>query len=146
VKSPQQAKSVLIALKVDAETAAALDAVPNKSEFIREAVRARLEDLCPLCGGTGRRPGGGFPPRGRRHQHALPSAQCSDCGQSEVVIGDLESRERGSLVREMERLKSFLAFGDYFCPPCYEKSRVCDRCGHRIPGRTALREAHACAR
>ena len=142
-KSP---KPVLVALKVDAETAAALDAVPNKSEFIREALRARLDDVCPLCGGSGRRASAGLPQPGRRHLHVLPRARCHDCGREEIVVGDPEARERAPLVRELERLRNFLSFGDYFCSPCYERSRECDRCGHRVAGRPAARDLHACAR
>ena len=46
----------LVAFKVDAELAAVLDAMPNKSEFIRAAIEARLGTVCPTCGGTGVRP------------------------------------------------------------------------------------------
>jgi hypothetical protein len=138
---------VLVALKIDAETAAALDALPNKSEFIREALRARLDDVCPLCGGSGRRPPTGLPQPGRRHLHLMPRARCHDCGRESSVVGDAEPRDRSALAREVERLRAFLSFGDFFCGPCFDRSRECDRCGHRVPGRTpGPRDAHACAR
>ena len=139
-------KPVLVALKIDAETAAALDGISNKSAFIREALRARLDDVCPLCTGTGRRPGTTPVAPGRRHLHALPSARCGDCGRESAVIQDVAARERSDLLREVERLRSFLSHGDYFCPACYERTRECDRCGHRIAGRSPARESHACAR
>ena len=66
-------KSTLVAVKVDAELAALLDAMPNKSEFIRMALRARLDDLCPLCAGTGLRPSQPLEHRSGRHLHALPA-------------------------------------------------------------------------
>ena len=140
-------KSILVALKVDADTAAALDAVPNRSEFIREALRARLDDLCPLCNGTGRRPTGEAPPQpGRRHLHVLPRARCGDCGQEGSVLPEPSGRERLDPVREVERLRTFLAYGDYFCSGCYQRSSDCERCGHRIAGSRPARERHACAR
>jgi hypothetical protein len=137
-------KSVLVGLKVDAETAAALDAVPNKSEFIREALRARLEEVCPLCAGTGRRPPAPAVPPGRRHLHAVPRARCADCGRESAVLGETPARERADGALEHERLKAFLAFGDYFCLPCFARSQECGRCGHRVAASPAGRGAHAC--
>ena len=46
----------LVAFKVDADLATILDALPNKSEFIRAAIEARLGQVCPTCQGTGIRP------------------------------------------------------------------------------------------
>jgi hypothetical protein len=146
VRSPKPPKPVLVALKIDAETAAALDTVPNKSEFIREALRARLDDVCPLCSGSGRRPGAGLPQPGRRHLHVMPRAHCQDCGREDIVVSDTDARDRAALLREIDRLRTFLSFRDFFCAPCYERSLECERCGHRIPGRPATRELHACAR
>jgi len=139
-------KPILVALKVDAETAAALDQVPNKSEFIREALRARLEEVCPLCSGTGRRPAAAPSQPGRRHLHALPRARCGDCGREGPVLSEQAGRERLDGALELERLKTFLAFGDYFCAVCYGRSRECERCGHRVAGSLPARERHACAR
>jgi hypothetical protein len=139
-------KPVVVALKVDADTAAALDALPNKSAFIREALRARLDEACPVCGGTGRRPPGGTPLPGRRHHHSLPRARCRDCGREELIVAESEGRDRPSLAREVARLRLFLSFGDYFCGDCFDRSQECGRCGHRIPGRPAGRERHECSR
>jgi hypothetical protein len=52
--------------------------------------------------------------------------------------------DRPSLLREISRLRTFLAWGDYFCPPCFARSVACDRCGHRIAGAGPSRAAHAC--
>jgi|WetSurSiteA1Bulk_404760.scaffolds.fasta_scaffold419314_1 hypothetical protein len=46
-------KQEIISFKVDAALAHALQAMPNRSEFIRSAVLAALDSGCPLCGGTG---------------------------------------------------------------------------------------------
>ncbi len=140
-------KSVLVALKVDAETAAALDALPNRSEFIREALRARLDEACPLCSGSGRRPAlATSHAPGRRHLHALPRARCGDCGRESPVVLEGALRDRLDAARELDRLRLFLSFGDFFCPACFARSAECDRCGHRIAGTSPARERHACAR
>jgi hypothetical protein len=139
-------KSVLVAVKVDAETAAFLDALPNKSEFVRGALRARLEETCPLCQGTGLRPPAHVERPGGRHLHALPRARCRDCGRETPVVADVDASQadRAGLLREANRLRTFLAYGDYFCVACYARSTSCDRCGHRIAGGGPARDAHAC--
>ena len=47
------AKQAMVTLKVDADLAQALKALPNRSEFIRQAMLKALENACPLCQGTG---------------------------------------------------------------------------------------------
>src|SRR5438874_4462431 len=46
-------KSQIVAFKVEEELAKFLDALPNKSEFIRKAILAQFAMNCPLCTGTG---------------------------------------------------------------------------------------------
>ena len=46
-------KSAVITFKAEDELLAALEKVPNKSQFIRAAVLNALEETCPLCGGAG---------------------------------------------------------------------------------------------
>jgi hypothetical protein len=52
--------------------------------------------------------------------------------------------DRALLLREIARLKTFLAYGDFFCTPCFARSVACDRCGHRIAGTGPARDGHAC--
>ena len=139
-------KCTLVAVKVDAELASLLDGMPNKSEFIRMALRSRLDDLCPLCAGTGLRPSQPIEHRSGRHLHALPRARCHDCGRESPVVADMDPAhaDRATLLREVSRLRVFLTYGDYFCPACYLRSTACDRCGHRIAGTGPAREAHGC--
>jgi len=142
----KQAKPALVAVKLDAETAALLDTLPNKSEFIRFAIHARLDELCPLCGGSGLRPAAPLTRPGGRHLHMLPKARCGDCGRESPVVAEFEpaEAERSALLKEVSRLRTFLAYGDYFCAPCYGRSVACERCGHRIAGAGPAREGHAC--
>ena len=46
-------KLEIISFKVDASLAAAMKGMPNRSDFLRAAVLAALENTCPLCKGTG---------------------------------------------------------------------------------------------
>ena len=46
-------KERVFTFKVDEELAESLDAIANKSAFIRKAIEDALEKKCPLCSGTG---------------------------------------------------------------------------------------------
>jgi hypothetical protein len=46
-------KQEVITFKVDFNLLRALEGIPNRSEFIRNALVAALEDTCPFCMGTG---------------------------------------------------------------------------------------------
>ena len=46
-------KQELISFKADSALKEALMGIANRSEFIRDAVLAALENTCPLCHGTG---------------------------------------------------------------------------------------------
>lgn len=46
-------KQDIVSFKVDAALAASLKGIPNRSEFIRNAILAALDNGCPLCQGTG---------------------------------------------------------------------------------------------
>lgn len=46
-------KQEIITFKVDQALNKAMEGIPNRSEFIRKAILAALEGVCPLCLGTG---------------------------------------------------------------------------------------------
>jgi hypothetical protein len=46
-------KHEIITFKADESLNKALMSVPNRSEFIRNAIMTALENVCPLCRGTG---------------------------------------------------------------------------------------------
>lgn len=46
-------KQEIITFKVPESLRDAMRGIPNRSEFIRHAVLAALDSICPLCGGTG---------------------------------------------------------------------------------------------
>lgn len=77
-------KAEIITFKADASLLKALRGVSNRSEFIRTALLRALENVCPLCGGTG-----ALTPRQREHwekftqHHTL--AECEDCHELHLV-------------------------------------------------------------
>ncbi len=46
-------KPEVITFKVDEALSRLIHRIPNRSQFIRNAVLSALEGLCPLCQGTG---------------------------------------------------------------------------------------------
>jgi hypothetical protein len=84
---PRQ-KDEIITFKVDRKLAGAMEGIPNRSEFIRHAILAALENTCPLCRGTGI-----LTPEQRKHwikfseHHAV--IECDDCHAFHLVC-DIE--------------------------------------------------------
>lgn len=49
-----RSKSVVVTFRVDHHLAEALDRLPDKSAFIRDALLRSFHATCPACGGEGR--------------------------------------------------------------------------------------------
>lgn len=49
----RSSKQEVISFKVDDSLAEAMRGVPNRSDFIRGAILAALDSVCPVCMGTG---------------------------------------------------------------------------------------------
>jgi hypothetical protein len=79
-------KQEVISFKADPELSRALAGVPNRSEFIRQAVSAALEGVCPLCQGTG-----SLTSAQRRHWESFTEhhrvAECGRCHALHLVCG-----------------------------------------------------------
>ena len=77
-------KQDIITFKVDSALSSALQGIGNRSEFIRSAVLAALENACPVCGGTGL-----LTPDQKHHWEAFTSdhsmEECDDCHAFHVV-------------------------------------------------------------
>ncbi len=120
-RSAKPPKSV-VAFKVDPELAALLDAIPNKSEFIRAAVQARLVAACPLCRGSGI-----APPNTRDELSRLvadhPLVACVHCGAREPrpchAPGHCE---------DDARILAFEKYGLFSCSSCFGDARPCENC------------------
>lgn len=74
----------VITFKADASLMEALRSIPNRSEFIRAAILAALDNHCPLCGGTGV-----LTPHQKTHWEVFaqhhPLRECSDCHEVHLV-------------------------------------------------------------
>ena len=86
-------KSEIVTFKVDKSLLEALKGIPNRSNFIRSALLAALENTCPLCMGTGI-----LTPGQRNHwehftqDHAIE--ECNECHEMRLVCSrDVNSRK-----------------------------------------------------
>jgi len=74
----------IVTFKADASLLEAMKRVPNRSEFIRSAVLAALDGICPLCNGRGT-----LTPNQKNHwesfsvHHALQ--ECGECHEVHLV-------------------------------------------------------------
>ena len=77
-------KGEVITFKVDESLLEVMKGIPNRSEFIRTAILAALDSVCPLCKGTGI-----LTPKQKEHwdvfarDHAL--AECDECHEMRLV-------------------------------------------------------------
>ena len=77
-------KREVITFKADESLLKAMEGVDNRSEFIRLAILSALDNVCPLCKGSGR-----LTPEQRRHwidfitNHTLE--ECRDCHAVHLV-------------------------------------------------------------
>ncbi len=85
-------KQEIITFKVDERLREAMKHIPNRSEFIRAAILAALDSICPLCKGTGI-----LTPDQHTHwdqfiqNHALE--ECADCHAVHLVCEVAEGRD-----------------------------------------------------
>lgn len=74
-------KPEVITFKADESLVKALNNVPNRSQFIRAAVLAALENTCPLCQGAGI-----LSQEQRRHwERFARTHHLSECGTCQAV-------------------------------------------------------------
>ena len=77
-------KARIVTFKADDSLLSALEGVENRSEFIRAAVLAALDNICPLCKGRGI-----LTPNQRQHWQSFANdhglAKCGDCQEVHLV-------------------------------------------------------------
>jgi len=84
----------VVTFKLDEETARLLESVPNRSEFIREAIAAQLKVPCPACNGSGMvTPAAALELAGLLNSHR--SAVCAACGTA-IFSVDCAERSEGT--------------------------------------------------
>jgi hypothetical protein len=118
----------IVSFKVEPALAEFLASLPNKSEFVRQAVLAQFGMTCPLCTGSGVVPRGiGDHFADAFRQHA--TRPCAGCGRDEPVPGTAE----GVPDADRPRVEQFLHGGPLYCADCYPTSPACRVCGWHIP-------------
>ncbi len=77
-------KEEVITFKTDGALLSALKQMPNRSEFIRTALLAAMDNLCPLCNGRGV-----LSPSKKEHWDEFarnhPLQECGDCHEVTLV-------------------------------------------------------------
>ncbi|HQG30415.1 MAG TPA: CopG family transcriptional regulator [Deltaproteobacteria bacterium] len=79
-------KQEIVTFKVDSSLMELLRDIPNRSEFIRNAIVSALGSICPLCCGTGI-----LTPNQKQHwdefsaEHEVKT--CSECQERYLVCG-----------------------------------------------------------
>ena len=77
-------KQEIVTFKVDEALWQAMQGVENRSQFIRAAILAALDSVCPLCKGSGI-----LTPDQHRHWDAFarnhPLTECEDCHAMHLV-------------------------------------------------------------
>lgn len=81
---PSRTRQEIITFKADKSLLDSLAGIANRSEFIRSAVLAALENLCPLCKGRGL-----LTPNQKNHwlafAHDHGFQECDDCHELHLV-------------------------------------------------------------
>jgi hypothetical protein len=91
----RKGKQEVISFKADESLAKAMSGIPNRSEFIRSAVLAALDGVCPLCQGTGI-----LSPEQKEHWQRFSRShtveECGHCHALHIVCGaDSGKRQHG---------------------------------------------------
>ena len=77
-------KTEIVTFKADESLLVAMEGIPNRSEFIRDAVSAALESVCPLCSGTGI-----LSPSQKTHWEAFAAdhdlVECDECHEQHLI-------------------------------------------------------------
>jgi hypothetical protein len=134
-------KSRTVAVKVEEEVADFLDRLPNKSDFIRQAILAQFRMACPLCTGSGTVPrglGGHYGPVVRKHR----VKKCEKCGRTEAIPADAAA----VAAADVARWEQFFHGGPLFCAACYAHAAECGECGWHLSADALpehVRQTHA---
>ena len=86
-------KTEIITFKADESLLEAIRGIENRSQFIREAVCAALDNVCPLCRGTGI-----LTVNQKRHWRAFSKdhsiEECGDCHEAYLVCESRSAHHR----------------------------------------------------
>ena len=83
----KKAKQEIVTFKVDRSLLEVLKDLPNRSEFIRQAILGALENTCPLCQGTG-----ALSPNQRKHWESFSRShslkECENCHEVRLICNE----------------------------------------------------------
>jgi len=89
-------KQEIVSFKADKQLVDALNLIPNRSEFIRNAILRSMDNICPLCQGTGL-----LSPKQKEHwkdiQNHHRMVRCGDCHEVYLECDWTEHREHADL-------------------------------------------------
>jgi hypothetical protein len=102
----------IISFKVNPELGRLLDALPNKSDFIRQAILTQFRAICPFCRGKG------VVPRGLGEHYTGVFAchrhvRCAGCGAAEAIPDDAAAAA--------PHWVAFLRGGPFRCAACFAR-------------------------
>lgn len=127
LKSQKSQKKQIVAFKVEDDLADFLDALPNKSEFIRKAILAQFGMTCPLCTGTGVVDKGIH----NHYEKVIAGHQTHPCEKCRAAVAFPMTVEAAPAA-ERDRFRQFLHGGPLYCTKCYSSAPPCDDCGWHV--------------
>lgn len=89
---PKRPKIKIVTFKADQTLLEAMKGIRNRSEFIRDAVSAALDSICPLCEGTGI-----LTPGQKTHWQEFATGhtlvECQECHEQHLVCAGQPERK-----------------------------------------------------
>ena len=83
----ERSRKGVVSFKADEALLEALRGVRNRSEFIRDAILAALDNTCPLCSGSGT-----LTPNQMKHWNELARdhsvERCDHCSETRIVCSN----------------------------------------------------------
>lgn len=126
-KAQKIQKKQIVAFKVEDDLARFLDALPNKSEFIRRAILAQFQMICPLCAGSGVVEKGIHD----HFQEVIPEQLSRPCEKCKTTVS-FPLRLDAVPAADQDRIRQFLHGGPLYCQKCYPNVPPCDDCGWHV--------------
>ena len=84
-------KTDIVTFKVDEALLEAMQGLSNRSHFIRSAILAALDNVCPLCKGSGL-----LSPKQQEHWSTFSEShtveECQDCNELHLVCNNRTER------------------------------------------------------
>jgi len=118
--------TVTVTFKVDKELANLLKTLPNRSEFIRDAIMSKMAVPCPACGGSGK-----MSKRQALDIKALLDShyvgRCLNCG-TKVTYTTCTQAEKNTDPKEVIRMNQAMKGGPLYCRICFSEAVLCEKC------------------